>query len=186
MSWASQFEDFMDSIYHDSSLKKRIILWTFIVLVLPGAFISAVGVPVKIASILVAILVLPLQIGVFVFSRRKKTAVDSYATYIGHSHVDKIVLTHPDFDHIRIEELFRQLNLLEQQGGNRPQSKASLIESSERQLEKTITLDPLLELLLSTNEMLQRRSIQEQEQSPKLSLGPRSDRRSSAPALAPV
>src|SRR5436305_8316433 len=70
MSWISYFDDFAQTIYRDSGLKNRIILWTFLLLVLPASLISAAGVPLKITSLAVAALILPLQIGAFVLSRR--------------------------------------------------------------------------------------------------------------------
>src|SRR6266481_5830191 len=76
MSLQSQFDAFLSAMYKDSHLKNRIILWTFLILVFPTAFLVAAGVPEKPAYIAMAALVLPLQILIYslTLNRDQQTA----------------------------------------------------------------------------------------------------------------
>lgn len=70
----AQLDAFLKSVYVDSRLKNRIVLWTFLVLVLPAALLYSLGIPLKTLCIAVAALILPIEASVFSLYRTKKTA----------------------------------------------------------------------------------------------------------------
>jgi len=76
----TQLDAFLQALYRDSRLKNKIVLWTFLLLVLPGAFIAAVGISIKVVSTVMLILLLPLQFGIFSLSQgevRKAPALEA-------------------------------------------------------------------------------------------------------------
>src|SRR6266567_8442005 len=73
MSQPIQLDAFLDAMYRDSYLKSRIILWTFLLLVFPAAFLIAGGVPEKAFYVGLVGLLLPLLFGVFAFFPRIQT-----------------------------------------------------------------------------------------------------------------
>jgi hypothetical protein len=71
MSQAFQLGAFLEAMYTDRRLKHRIIISTFLALVLPAAFLMTMGVPEKPLLIGLVGLLLPVQLVVFAFSRRE-------------------------------------------------------------------------------------------------------------------
>jgi len=57
LSAQSQFDALLNSLYKDSHLKNRLILWTFLGLVLPLSFLVAIGLPEKAACVIMIALV---------------------------------------------------------------------------------------------------------------------------------
>jgi hypothetical protein len=64
-----QIKGFLDALYQDSALKNRIVLWTFVVLVLPTAVLVALGVPERPAYSTMAALLFPLQFVVYLLGQ---------------------------------------------------------------------------------------------------------------------
>lgn len=60
LSAQSQFGVFLNAVYKDHHLKNRLILWTFLGLVLPTAFLVAAGVPERVACVVMIVLMFPL------------------------------------------------------------------------------------------------------------------------------
>jgi hypothetical protein len=80
----SQVRGFLDAVYEDPALKNRLVLWTFVALVLPTAALVALGLPEKLAYATMAALIFPLQFVVYLMGRpsiRAGVVTASYTTY---------------------------------------------------------------------------------------------------------
>lgn len=118
-----QFDAFLKAVSGDPHMKNRIILWSFALLVFPAAFLVALGLPLKVACIGLVVLLLPLQFGVFAFSRRKKINAGAYrflthewplVDFLRQTHstrrkIVSLTMTHPQVDYVKWEELFTKL-----------------------------------------------------------------------------
>jgi len=179
-----QFEGFLKAMYKDSGLKNRIILCAFLLLVVPAAFVSAAGVPEKFTSIAVAALVFPLEIGVFMFSERKKkqAKINAWAQRKG----AQITITEPSFDHVGMVELIEKLKL---QGGSISTTdlRMEVIKPSQVAL-RELVLDPHLgsgAILAVSESLIITRIEMQRKQTPVLPIG-QAGQVPCAPALASV
>src|SRR6266496_6030835 len=131
MSLQIQFDAFLSAMCKDSHLKNRIILWTFLALVFPTAFLVAAGVPEKPAYITMAVLVLPLQIAVYSLTSDRKpqsTRVAVPNVFLGRAttrrarrrprledgarlEIEKLVLSHPDSDSSDWHDILKNLKV---------------------------------------------------------------------------
>jgi hypothetical protein len=60
-----QVGGFLTALYSDSSLKRHLMLWTFVLLVVPTAVLVALGVPEKPAYLAMCALMLPLHFALY-------------------------------------------------------------------------------------------------------------------------
>lgn len=67
-----RFDNFLQSIYSNSQLKDRIILFSLLLLVLPGGLLVALGIPAKAVVLVAVLLLLPLQFGIYHSLQKKE------------------------------------------------------------------------------------------------------------------
>ena len=65
MRTVDQVGGFLTALYSDSSLKRRLMLWTFVLLVIPTAVLVSLGVPEKPAYLAMCALMLPLHFALY-------------------------------------------------------------------------------------------------------------------------
>ena len=77
MLTSANLNDFAAVAYKDSAFKNSLIVWTFVLLVLPASLLIAIGVPEKPTYIAMAGLLLPVAIGLRMYRRRQLLTKDS-------------------------------------------------------------------------------------------------------------